>query len=210
MKTRIFIADSQPLLRLGIRSCLNKQTEFEIVGEADTRDKLVEQILVLNPDILLIDIATLGRKPYDLVQNIRQQKVPIKIVVLTAKADKRSVIGALCAGVDGYVLKDEDLESIPLAIQSIMKGKQWISPSISHFLIERIRRPDPAQSANLFSDQDMEILRHVAEGLSNSEISCLIGRAERTVEHHLTTIFRLLEIHSRTEAAVWAREHNMI
>ncbi len=210
MKTRIIIADSHPLLRLGIRSCLKQAGDIEIVGETDSREELMQLTLELKPDVLLLEIATFGKKCCEVVKDIRKLDTSVKILALTAEAGKHSVISALCAGVDGYVLKNEDLDSIPLAIRSVIKGKQWISSSISHFLIDRIKSPHPTQPTNMFSEQDLEILRHVAEGLSNSEISLLISRAERTVEHHLSTIFKLLEVHTRTEAAVWAREHGMI
>ncbi len=209
MKTRILIADRFPLLRLGIRSCLMRETDMEIVGEAVSHEEMRSQTLELMPDVLILDFANLGRKSLETIRELRRH-VKMKILVLTAKADKGSVISALNAGVDGYALKEEDLQAILAAIRSVVQGKRWFSPEVSDFFIGNLQGKEDLQLLKIFSDEDLEILRLVAEGLTNDDISLKIGKTKRTVEYHLTKIFRTLNVSTRTEAAVWAREHGFI
>jgi DNA-binding NarL/FixJ family response regulator len=210
MKIRIIIADDYPIVRSGIRAELSRHDDFEIVGEAVTTDEVIEKVDALLVNIILLDLNMPGMKAIDVIKLLKRTHPKVKILVLTAHGDKGTALGVMKAGADGYVLKDEDPYVIQDAIRAVVNGKNWLSSSIATFMIERIRNTNQISGPNLLTEKESEVIRLIAEGMTTKEIALHIGMAERTVELHITNIYKKLGVNSRASAIRWASENGII
>jgi two-component system nitrate/nitrite response regulator NarL len=210
MKVRIVIADDHTIVRTGIKTELSHEQDFEVVGEAVDGDDTLKVVQETNPDVLLLDIQMPGMKAMDLVRKIKTSYKQVKVLVLSAYREQAIVIGVMKAGADGYILKDEDIFSIPTAIRKIMAGLPCISPTVAQVLVNQVREPVQGTPSTLFTEKEKDILRKIAEGMSNKDIAKHTGMALRTVEAHIGNIYGKLGISSRTKAVLWAKENGLI
>ncbi len=209
MSIRIVIADDHPIVRKGIKTEISEHPELLVIGEAATTDEARHLVETAHPDVLLLDIQMPGMKPVALIQWIKEQDTPIKVIVLSAFKEQAIVLGVMKAGADGYLLKDEDTFSIPQAIHKVMKGQSCISQSIAEVLINQVREPVRNTSTSIFTDRERQVLTHIGNGRSNKEIAQVTGMALRTVEAHISRIYEKLGTTSRTKAAIWAKENGL-
>jgi two-component system, NarL family, response regulator DegU len=210
MKIRIVIADDHAIVRSGIRGELMRHTDFEVVAEALNGDDTISFVKELKPDILLLDINMPGRKVIDVVQEIKNQTNGCRILVLSAHGDIPTIIGMLKAGVNGYILKDEDPEVLSEAIHSILLGDTWLSPGVSDRLTSIINNIDAISDGGTFTKREVEVLSKIASGNTNREIAGSLQMAERTVEFHIGNILRKIGAKSRLEAVLKAKEKGII
>lgn len=208
--TRVVVVDDQTLVRRGIRSLL-EVAEVEVVGEADDGQAALDVIVATEPapDVILLDLRmprydgiwTLGR--------LRERGIEIPVLVLTTFNDDTLVLDALRAGARGYLLKDVTLEQLTRAVRTLAEGGTLIAPSITDRLLRAIRSgPSPvgadAPPAQDLTEREREVLRLVAEGYSNREISEALFLAEGTVKNHVSTILLKLGARDRTNAVLRA------
>jgi DNA-binding NarL/FixJ family response regulator len=210
MKIRIVIADDHAIVRSGIRNELKRHSDFEVAGEAMNGDDAIRLVYELKPDILLLDINMPGRKVIDIVQEIKNQTDLCRILVLSAHGDIPTIIGMLKAGVNGYILKDEDPEVLSEAIHSILLGDTWLSPGVSDRLFTIINNIDGINDNKTFTKRELEVLGKIASGNTNREIAGGLHMSERTVEFHIGNILKKFGAKSRLEAVLKAREKGII
>jgi DNA-binding NarL/FixJ family response regulator len=210
MKIRIVIADDHAIVRSGIRNELKRHSDFEVAGEAMNGDDAIRLVYELKPDILLLDINMPGRKVIDIVQEIKNQTDLCRILVLSAHGDIPTIIGMLKAGVNGYILKDEDPEVLSEAIHSILMGDTWLSPGVSDRLFTIINNIDGINDNKTFTKRELEVLGKIASGNTNREIAGGLHMSERTVEFHIGNILKKFGAKSRLEAVLKAREKGII
>lgn len=210
MTVHIVIADDHTIVRTGIKTELSREQDFEIVGEAVDGNETLLVVEANKPDILLLDVQMPGMNVMELVRKIKKTRRSVKILVLSAFREQGIVVGVMKAGADGYILKDEDIFSIPVAIRKIMAGQPCISPTIAQVLVNRFREPVQGTPSSLFTEKETDILRKIAEGMSNKDIALETGMALRTVESHIGRIYSTLGISSRTKAVLWAKENGLI
>lgn len=206
MTTRILIADDHPIVRSGIRNELGRHADFQVVGEALDGDDTVKLTHTLKPDVLLLDIHMPGKRAIDVVQEIKHQEADCHILVLSAHGDTPTIIGMLKAGVNGYILKDEDPVVIAEAIQSVLDGDTWLSPGVSERLATILGPLNGKESSDEFTKRELEVLKAVATGSTTREIALNLEMADRTVEFHITNILRKLGAKGRLEAVMKAKE----
>ncbi|PKO12313.1 MAG: DNA-binding response regulator [Chloroflexi bacterium HGW-Chloroflexi-10] len=206
MKIQVLIADDHPIVRAGIRSELSQYMNFEIVGEAVTGDQVIEMVRMTKVDVVILDINMSGMKTFEIIKQLRKNHPIIKILVLTACTDKGTVNGLLNAGVDGYISKDEEPNSIPGAIRLIVQGKNYLSPVISTLLVNEIKYPRKISDKGFLPDRELEILKLIAVGLTTREIANKLGIANRTVEFHVTRIYTRFGVNSRASAVNFAKD----
>ncbi len=203
--TRILLADDHALVRAGIRNALEGDPSLQIVGEVGDGPGLIQAIEDLNPDLLLIDVTMPNFEPVATIHHIRMLYPKMFILVVSAYDDDIYVQGLLRAGVNGYHLKDQPLSDLLLAIERVLAGKRWISSSLVDKLIQPAE-PTKKDLPNLSSRQ-VDILHLLSKGLDNRAIAAKLGLSVKTIETHLTRLYRQLSVQSRLEAANLVHEH---
>jgi len=205
MITRILLADDHALVRAGIRNALEGEESLHIIGEVGDGPSLMRAIDELQPDLIVTDVTMPDFDPITAVSNIRQQYPKMLILIVSAYDDDVYVQGLLRAGVNGYHLKDQPLSDLQLAIKRILAGKRWISSS----LVDKLLQPSDAAAINVptLSTRQSEILHLLSKGLDNRTMAAQLGLSVKTIETHLTRLYRQLNVQSRLEAVNYAHQH---
>lgn len=205
---RTLLADDHALVRAGLRNALRELTYLEIVGEVGNGPALMDALRRLRPDCLLIDVTMPDFEPVAAIRHIRARYPQMRILVISAYDDDVYVQGLLSAGVDGYHLKDQPLRDLRLAVERVLSGERWISSP----LLDKLLAPAPTTvpHAPQLSLRQKDIVLLLAEGLDNRAIANRLGLSVKTIENHLTRLYRLLDVQSRLEAANYVRDHPQI
>jgi DNA-binding NarL/FixJ family response regulator len=202
---RVLLADDHPLVRAGIRAILNAETDITLIAEATDGHEARHMSAHLQPDVLLLDLRMPGPPPTEVIPYVRERCPGTRILILSAYDDEVYVRRMASCEIAGYVLKEEAIESIVHAIRAIMAGQVWFSPSIQAKLLQshdpRLRAPE-----QLLTARERQILDLLVEGWDNARIAQTLNLAEQTVRNHLSRIYMKLDVRSRTEAIVWARD----
>lgn len=200
---KVLIVDDHPLVRIGIRTQLEKTTDIEVVGEAGNGHEALQLARELMPDVILLDVGLPGLSGFEVVQKLVQEETPVRVLVLSAHDDIHYIQGLLKLGVAGYLVKDEMMSTILEAIRSVARGEQgWISRRVAAQLSQWQRREN--EKVGKLSQRELEVLEALVNGKTNQEIGLLLGISEKTIEKHLDGIFVKLGVSSRVEAAVYA------
>lgn len=197
---RILIADDHPVVRVGIASMLKSIDDVEVVGEAASLEETVQGVLDLAPDVVVLDILMGDCTGIESVQRVRKTAPEAKIVVYTAFTQFDIAIQALNLGVQGYLLKDSPHPSLEMAVRIVSEGGTFIDPSISRELVGRYKNKHRNESAHGLTEREQQVLRLVAEGISNRGIADTLCISERTVKFHVSSILGKLGAQNRTEA----------
>lgn len=203
-RIRIVLADDHAVVRAGIANAVAKVPGLLVVGEVGDGRALVEVLATLQPELLLIDVAMPFFEPLPDVRWIRTHYPSLKILVVSAYDDDVYVRGLLELGVHGYHLKDQPLEDLPLAVERVMAGRRWLSSP----LVDRLLSPrSVAVDHPPLTARQIELLRLLLKGLDNQTIAAETGLSVKTVENHLTRLYRQLNVQSRLEAVSYATQH---
>jgi len=201
-KVRILLADDHAVVRAGIRNALEELANLEIVGEVGDGPALFEALAQIQPDCLLIDVTMPDFEPVAAIRQIRARYPEMRILVVSAYDDDVYVHGLLGAGVDGYHLKDQPLSDLRLAVQRVLAGERWVSSP----LVDKLVGSTDVSSPSLTVRQ-CEILRLLQQGLDNQTVARQLGLSVKTVENHLTRLYRQLGVQSRLEAVNYVMQH---
>jgi DNA-binding NarL/FixJ family response regulator len=196
---RVLLADDHAVVRAGLRNALLAAPGLEIVGEVSTGEELREALPRLLPDFLVVDVAMPSFEPVAALRAIKGDYPAMKVLVVSAYADEAYVVGLLEAGVDGYHLKDQPLADLQLAVQRVLAGERWISGPLVERLVHR-RPPAPAPVLPALTRRQRELLRLLAQGCDNRKIAQTMELSVKTVENHMTRLYRALGVFSRLEA----------
>lgn len=205
---RVLIADDHAVLRDGLRALLSGCEGIEVVGEAEDGMDAVEKAIALQPDVVLMDIAMPRLGGLEAALELRQRKVPAKILVLTQYDNKEYVFKMLKAGAAGYILKKAAATELVTAIRAVHAGESFLYPSVTRAVIDRYLHEgattETEQQFEQLSDREKEVLKLLAEGRSNSEIAELLVLSVKTVMSHRASIMEKLDIHNRTDLVKFA------
>jgi DNA-binding NarL/FixJ family response regulator len=203
-KARVLLADDHAVVRAGIRNALQELPDLDIIGEVGDGPALLTALEAMQPDCLLLDVTMPDFEPVAAIRQIRSRYPSMKLLVVSAYDDDVYVQGLLGAGVDGYHLKDQPLSDLRLAVQRVLAGERWVS---SPLIDKLLSFSEPCAPPLSLTTRQREILRLLHQGLDNQTIARQIGLSVKTVENHLTRIYRLLDVQSRLEAARYVTEH---
>ena len=212
---RILLVDDQALVRAGFSSILAKLPDLEVVGEAGDGAEAVELATRLRPDLVLMDIRMPRLDGLAATERLMATPHPPKIVVLTTFDGDEYVYGALRAGAVGFLLKDISPEQLVAAVRSAVTGDAMLSPSVTRRLIEAyVQSPAPTSGLPApltdLTEREVDVLREVARGRSNTEIGATLYLAETTVKTHLARIYTKLGVRDRVHAVVLAYECGLV
>lgn len=192
-RLRILVADDHLVYRIGIRSLLETEMGFQVVGEAANSTETVAMYRKLRPDVLLLDLRMPHKGGIEAVRAIREEFPDARILVVTSYQTEEEVLQVLKAGALGYILKDLDGSMLLNAIQAVCVGKRWISPGLERQLADGLGHQP-------LTARELEVLRLLARGLTNREIASVFRISESTVKNHVNHLLAKLEVADRTEA----------
>jgi DNA-binding NarL/FixJ family response regulator len=212
MKLRVLIADDHKLFRQGLISLLNTQDDFvEIVGQAETGREAVDMSVSLQPDIILLDIFMPEGNGLEAARLIREKAPNVKIVILTSSEDDEHLAKAVQIGVAGFLLKNLDREELFELLGGIEAGEAAITRTMAAKLLKKsIRERTETDDGEKLTDREIDVLRLVAQGASNSDVSEKLGVTINTIKTHLKHIFDKLQIDNRTQAATYALKTGLV
>lgn len=212
---RILLVDDHTLFRSGIKALLQRQADFEIVGEAGDGLEGIKRAKSFKPDVVLLDLHMPGLSGREAVQLILEEVPETHVVMLTVSEDTDDLLETLRAGAQGYLLKNIDAGFLTDAVRRAAEGEAVMSAQMTAKLMQNVRgapqKPSqPAADHDKLSPREREILVMLVKGASNKEIGRLLDLAESTVKIHIQGILKKLKLASRVQAAVYAVEHGLV
>ena len=220
-KIRILVVDDHTLFRRGLTALLQRDPQFEVVGDAGDAGEAQRRAQALRPDLILLDNHLPGVNGVDALPALIEAVPGVRVLMLTVSEDERDLAAALRGGACGYLLKTIEGDALSVAIRRAMNGDSVVAEEMTGKLVAAYRdaaapqavpAPEPAAPASrldALSPREQEILRGIARGQGNKEIARSLGIAETTVKIHVQHILRKLDVSSRVHAAVMAAEHGL-
>jgi DNA-binding NarL/FixJ family response regulator len=213
-RIRILLVDDQYLIREGIASLLELDDTVEVVGLADNGEVAIAKALELRPAIILMDVRMPKVNGVEATAKIKQALPDCRIIMLTTFDDEEFIVQSLLAGACGYLMKDIPPKELIQAIKLAHTGVFQLAPAIAGKLIGTLRTQQtsvgekPPADASL-TEREVEVLKLLAEGTTNKEIATALNVSQGTVKNHVSNILTKLDLRDRTQAAVYAVEHNL-
>lgn len=205
-KIEIIIADDHMMIREGLKQLLELDGTMKVIAEANDGEECLNLLnKKIHPDILLLDINMPKKNGIEVLEYIKQNKIPVKVLILTVHNEVEYLLKAVDIGIDGYLLKDSSYDELKEAIDVIISGNTYIQPSLLPALNESME--DYAldkERIEWLTKRELDVLRLISKGCSNKKISDELTISERTVKNHISHIFRKIDVEDRTQAAVFA------
>jgi len=211
-KKAILLVDDHEVVRLGLKSLLEHNDQFEVVAEAGTAKEAVMMVEKYHPDVVLMDIRLPGASGIDACQEITERWPDVRVVILTSYAEDEMLFSAIRAGASGYVLKQIGAEGLITAIEAACRGDALLDPAVTQRVFQEVRRAVKEEEAAAFaklSQQEKHVLALVSEGKTNREIAEVLFLGEGTVRNYVSSILAKLGVSNRAEAAAYAVTHNL-
>lgn len=205
---RIVLADDHALFRAGVRVLLAGTDGIEVVGEAATGAEALLLVREVAPDVLVLDMEMPDMNGVEVARRLQATGAAVRVLVLSAYDDEEYVSGLLDYGAAGYLTKEEVPERLAAAVRGIARGETgWMSPGVAA-RVQRRRAADDEVAT--LSAREREVLRLIAQGRSNTDVSGGLFISESTVKNHVTNIFAKLGVKTRAEAVAWAWRHGLM
>jgi len=205
------IIDDHAMIREGLKHIIEFDENIRVVEEAGSGKECLDKLSAVKPDILLLDINLPDMNGIEILKLIKKRKRCPKILMLTVHNETEYLIQAMDVGVDGYILKDSDSRELNRAINCVYNGDKFIQPSLIPALNSRLIARDMDKDKVAFlSNRELEILKLVAAGYANKDISDKLCISERTVKNHLSNVFKKIDCNDRTQAAVFCIRNGLV
>ena len=210
-KIEIIIADDHMMIREGLKQLLELDGTMKVIAEANDGEECLNLLNKrIHPDILLLDINMPKKNGIEVLEYIKQNKIPVKVLILTVHNEVEYLLKAVDIGIDGYLLKDSSYDELKEAIDVVISGNTYIQPSLLPALNESME--DYAldkEKIECLTKRELDVLQLISEGCSNKKISDELKISERTVKNHISHIFRKIDVEDRTQAAVFAIQNKI-
>jgi two-component system response regulator DevR len=204
-RIRVFLLDDHEVVREGLKVLLEASGRIEVVGEAGTAEAATARIPALRPDVAVLDARLPDGSGIEVCRTVRSVDPDLKALILTSYDDDEALFAAIMAGASGYVLKDVRGHDLVDAITRVAAGQSLIDPTLVARVLDRVRNgPKTAPELEGLSEQELTLLRLIAEGLTNRQISERMFLAEKTVKNYVSHLLTKLGLERRTQAAVLA------
>ena len=211
-KQRILLVDDHEVVRLGLKALLERNQQFDVVGEAASAREAIEQVNNLQPDIVVMDIRLPGTSGIEACEEIVNRFPGTKVIMLTSYAEDEMLFSAIRAGASGYILKQIGSDDLINALEAVSHGGALLDPAVTQRVFQEVRRAVKEEEASAFahlSQQEKHVLLLVSEGKTNREIAKSLFLGEGTVRNYVSSILSKLSVNNRAEAAAYAVEHNL-
>jgi NarL family two-component system response regulator LiaR len=208
----VLLVDDHKLVRQGVRAFLEAHDEFLVVAEAESGAEAVKLAEEHIPDIVLMDLVMPGMDGVEATRQVKNTSPRSQIVVLTSYHEDEHIFPALEAGATSYILKDIDMEELAEAIRRSARGEVTLHPRVAARILQELHgtKGDETNPFTELTKREMEVLKLIANGLSNAEIAEQLVISDHTVKGHVSNIFRKLHIADRTQAAVYAWQKGVV
>ena len=211
-RTSVLIADDHEVVRNGIRSYLETLSDFQVVGEASSGEEALLMVAELIPDIVLLDLIMPGMDGIETTRRIKQTSPRTQVVVLTSYHEDVHIFPALKAGAIAYILKDMKMEKLSEVLHRAVQGEVTLHPRVAARVLQNIRGEN-GEEQPLFTDltdRETDVLKLIANGLTNSQIAEKLVISENTVKGHVSNILSKLHLADRTKLAVYAWQQGIV
>ena len=208
---RVVLADDHPLIRSGLCARLASEPDIVVVGEASNGEEAQAACRSLDVDVLVLDLNMPGPPAAATVAYVQEHFPAIRVLVLTAYDDDVYVRGLVAAGVSGYILKDEAPDALVHAVRTVAHGGASFSRSIVSILTQLTQPAKPQRPGGpVLSERDRELLRLLSRGWDNAKLANELQLGDQTVRNYLSRLYSKLGVRTRSEAIVWARDHQLV
>jgi NarL family two-component system response regulator LiaR len=208
----VIIVDDHEVVRNGVRSYLNTTPDFEVIGEAGSGEEAIQLVIEHIPDVVLMDLIMPGMDGVETTRKIKKISPRTQIVVLTSFHDDANIFPALKAGAIAYILKDMKMEKLVEALRRAIKGEVTLHPLIATRVLENLRgesNGEPSFYTDL-TERELDVLKLIAKGMTNNQISEHLVITENTVKGHVSNILSKLHVADRTQVAVYAWQQGIV
>ncbi|HKI57741.1 MAG TPA: response regulator transcription factor [Trueperaceae bacterium] len=206
--TRVYLVEDHGFTRDGLRVAIGREADLEVVGEARSGEEALEQLASARPDVVVMDIGLPGMDGIEATQRVKASQPGMRVVMLTAHRLSNEVLAAMASGADAFCLKASDPASLLLAIRAAAMGSTYLDPEVAEVVLSRMAQP--AEPGTNLTERELEVLRAVADGLSNREIAERLEVSVGTVKKHVQDILERLAASDRTQAAVKALRQGLL
>jgi DNA-binding NarL/FixJ family response regulator len=210
MAIRVVLVDDHAVVREGLKSLLNRENDILVVGESGDAAEVLAVVAELQPDVVIMDLQLgQGQDGVELTRALLKKQPQLKVIILSMYDDEELVFRALGAGAKGYVLKRAGVGDLLAAIRLVVKGEAFLDPQIARRVIEGLQQRLPAarvakDTAPDLTEREVEVLRLIAEGLTNAEIARRLFISIKTVQAHRANLMQKLDLHDRVELVKYA------
>jgi DNA-binding NarL/FixJ family response regulator len=211
-KLRLLLVDDHEVVRVGLRTLLNRNPDFDVVDEAVSGQEAVRKALMHRPDIVIMDVRLVGMSGIEACREITAAAPDVKVIVLTSYGDDDTLFEAISAGASGYVLKQIGSGDLIKAIETVGRGNAALDPAATSRVFAKMREEARKKEESAFSElteQELRVLTYLSEGRTNREIADALSLGEGTVRNYVSSIFSKLHVNNRAEAAAYAAAHNI-
>lgn|SRR6185312_6904862 len=205
---RIILIDDHAVVREGVRAVLETHEDLRVVGEFGSGSEALVSAAALAPDVALVDLKMPGLSAPQTITALRERVPGIRILVFTSFGEDALIRATLDAGAIGYLLKDALQHDLVAAIRSVAAGETFLAPAAQRQLMELLRKPQAARDA--LTARETDVLKLIAEGLSNKQIGKRLNLTEGTVKGYVSQILAKLRLEDRTQIALYAVRHGLV
>lgn len=211
MNIKLVLADDHPIILEGLEQLFRREKDFEVVATATTGEEALAAVREHKPQILVLDIRMPKGDGLWVLKQIHTEKLPTRVVLLTATLDEDEVLDAMQSGVSGLVLKEAAAVKLVETVKRVHRGERALEPMLVSRALERLSQREEAKKlVEVLSKRETEIVKMVAAGLRNKEIAHKLSIGEGTVKTHLHTIYEKLGVHGRVELTTYAIERGIV
>ena len=214
MPFRILVADDHEVVRRGLCALLRNQPQWEVCGEAGDGREAVEKVLILKPEVVILDIGMPNLNGLEATRQILKTNPQIKVLVLTLHDSDQVVQEVLNAGARGFLLKTDAARDLVAAVEALRRGKTYFTPKVAAMVLDGYLRREamaPERPARRrLTPREREVVQLLAEGKSSKEVAVVLGLSVKTAETHRSNIMRKLELHSVSDLVLYAVRNNIV